>query len=289
MKRYSKLWLIPLLLVMIMASCEDRVGITSVQDDTAPTVSFTDPAKAEAGVPLNQKIAATFSTTMDSSTISTATFTLMQGSTPVSGVVLLRRNSRFAPSSNLEPNTTYTATITTGAKDLAGTALENNYEWSFTTGASTVVTRPTVISTDLADAETDMWPLNQKIAATFSTTMDSSTISTATFTLMQGSTPVSGVVSYSGETAVFAPSSNLEPNTTYTATITTGAKDLAGTALENNYEWSFTTGASTVVTSPTVISTDPADAETDVALNQKIAATFSTTMDLQQSAPQPLP
>ncbi|MDZ7721551.1 MAG: Ig-like domain-containing protein [candidate division KSB1 bacterium] len=130
-------------------------------------------------------------------------------------------------------------------------------EWSFTTGASTVVTPPTVISTDPADAETDV-ALNQKIAATFSTTMDSSTISTATFTLMQGSTPVSGVVSYSGETAVFAPSSNLEPNTTYTATITTGAKDLAGTALENNYEWSF----STVISYTVTLSSNPAEGGT---------------------------
>jgi len=71
--------------------------------------------------------------------------------------------------------------------------------------------------------------------------MDALTITSSTFTLMQGTTTVSGLLSYSGTTATFVPASNLLPNTTYTATITTGAKDLAGNALANNYVWSFTT------------------------------------------------
>jgi hypothetical protein len=37
------------------------------------------------------------------------------------------------PVSNLLPSTTYTATLTTGAKDLAGNALAGNVVWSFTT------------------------------------------------------------------------------------------------------------------------------------------------------------
>jgi hypothetical protein len=148
----------------------------------------------------------------------------------------------FAPASNFAPNTIYTVTITTGAKDLAGNALANNYVWSFTTGAAVIVTPPIVNSTDLANAAIDV-ALNHEIAATFSVAMDASTITASTFTLVQGSTSVLGVVSYSGITATFAPASNFAPNTIYTATITTGAKDLAGNALASNYVWSFTTGA----------------------------------------------
>jgi hypothetical protein len=82
---------------------------------------------------------------------------------------------------------------------------------------------------------------NTKISATFSEAMDPLTITTATFTLKQGATVWSGTVAYSGVTAVFTPGTNLLASSTYTATITTEAKDLAGNALASDYVWSFTT------------------------------------------------
>ena len=246
---------------------------------TLPTISSTDPANAATGVPFNQKIAATFSTPMDGSTFTSATFILKQGTTSVSGFVSYSGIvAIFAPTSPLAPNTGYTATITTGAKDLAGNALANNFIWNFTTGTAAVITSPTVSSTDPIDAATGV-PLNQKIAAIFSKTMDASTFTSATFTLKQGTTPINGFVSYSGTTTIFAPASNLAPSTVYTATITTAVKDLAGNALANNFVWSFTTGTAVVVIPPTVSSTDPVNVATGVPLNQKIAATFSKTMD----------
>ncbi|MHB8853304.1 MAG: Ig-like domain-containing protein [Ignavibacteriaceae bacterium] len=279
MKNFSRMWLIPLLLIMLMAGCDDRMGITSPPVTTTPTVSSTNPANAATSVPFNQKIAATFSEAMDSSSITTATFTLMQGTSFVSGTVSYTgTTATFAPSSNLAANTAYTATITTMAKNRGGSALASNYVWSFTTGAAAIITPPAVNSTNPVNAATSV-PINQKIAATFSEAMDASTITASTFTLMQGTTAISGFVSYSGTTAMFAPSSMLSPNTIYTVTVTTGAKDLSGNALENNYIWSFTTGAAAIVTPPTVSSTNPLNNATNVALNQKVAATFSTTMD----------
>ncbi|RPI04388.1 MAG: DUF3494 domain-containing protein, partial [Ignavibacteriae bacterium] len=245
----------------------------------APTVSSTDPANVATGVPLNQKLSATFSTTMDASTFTTPTFILRQGATSVQGFVSYSGTTAiFAPASNLLPNLTYSATITTAAKDLAGNALASDFVWSFTTGAAVVIVSPTVSFTDPIGAAVNV-PLNQKLAATFSTTMDASTIHTSTFTLRQGATAVSGFVSYSGTTAIFAPASNLASNTLYTATISTEAKDLAGNAMASNFVWSFTTGAAVVVTLPTIISTDPVNLVTGVALNQKIAAIFSKTMN----------
>jgi len=246
-----------------------------------PTVTFTNPANLATGIPLNRKIAATLSKPMNPATITTATFTVAGGATNVAGTVTynaVTNVATFAPMANLAANTLYTATVTTGATDQAGNSLASNYVWTFTTGATTDMTAPTVTSTNPASAATAV-ALNQKVAATFSKVMDSSTITTTTFTLNQGTTTVLGTVSYAGTTATFTPTANLAASTLYTATITTGAKDLAGNALASSFVWTFTTGTTTNISAPTVTLTVPADKATSVGTNQTINATFSTGMD----------
>jgi hypothetical protein len=261
------------------------IGTSGTQPFTVnalpPTVTFTNPANLATGIPLNRKIAATLSKPMDSTTITAATFTLVGGGTNVAGTVTYNATSNvatFAPMANLAANTTFTATITTGAKDLSGTSLALSFAWTFTTGATADSTAPTVISTAPASGATAV-ALNQKIAATFSKVMDSSTITTTTFTLKQGTTAVAGTLSYAGATATFTPTANLAASTLYTATITTGAADLAGNALASNFVWTFTTGTATNTSAPTVTSTVPLNAATGVGINQTISATFSTGMD----------
>ena len=255
---------------------------TGVAPDTIPPrVISTDPNNGDINVPVTKIISATFSKVMNPSTIDTLTFTLRQGTTAVTGLVTyLGNTASFAPTTSLAFNSTYTATITTRAKDMAGNALVNNYVWSFTTGlAPADVTAPTVVSTDPANASVGV-VTSKVISANFSKEMNPATINTTTFLLSQGTTPVAGTVTYSGVTASFSPNAILTPNTVYTATITTGAKDLAGNALVSNYVFSFTTGQSTAdVTPPNVISTDPANAATGVALSKVIAATFSKAMN----------
>jgi len=242
------------------------LGIPTVTPTLTPTVSSTFPANTATGVAIEAKIAAVFSEAMAPGTITTTTFTLKQGTTPVSGkVTYVGTTATFSPAGNLLPNTQYTATITTGAKDLAGNALASPFVWSFTTGATRDTTRPTVSYQDPANGATGV-ALSGKIAVTFSEPMDPLTITRATFTLFNGITPVVGTVTYVGVTATFTPSGNLLPNTVYTARIKPGAKDLAGnaiTASANDFVWSFTTGAAMDTTAPTVTMTAPADGATE--------------------------
>jgi len=247
----------------------------------APTVTFTNPANTATSIPINRKITATFSKSMNATTITAATFTLVGGGTNVAGTVTYdaaNNIATFAPMANLTAGIVYTATITTGAKDPAGNSLASNFVWTFTTGATADVTAPTVTSTIPANSVTGV-ALNQKIAATFSKVMDSATITATTFTLKQGTTAIVGTVSYAGTTATFTPTANLTASLIYTATITTGAKDLAGNALASNFVWTFTTGTGSNTTAPTVTSTVPLNAATLVNINQAISATFSTGMD----------
>lgn len=104
------------------------------------------------------------------------------------------------------------------------------------------MTPPEVSATNPANNAIDV-STTSAITATFSEGMDASTITTATFTLSDGAGAITGTVNYSGTTATFTPSDALQYSTTYTATITTGVKDLAGNAMTADYTWSFTTGA----------------------------------------------
>jgi hypothetical protein len=250
-----------------------------------PTVISTVPANGATGVPINQALSATFSAAMTPASVNSTTFTLTgPGAVTVTGVVTYVAAGSVAtltPTSSLTPSTAYTATITTGAMDLGGTALASNYSWSFTTGAASSGTPPTVVSTIPLAGATEV-PLNQIVSATFSTAMDPATISSATFTLTgPGTTAVSGLVAYAsvGNTVTFTPQANLAPSTLYTATITTGAKNLAGIALANNDVWTFTTGTSLATTAPEIVSTVPANAATGVPLNQAVSATFTEAMN----------
>jgi hypothetical protein len=247
--------------------------------DVPPAVISTSPANGVTGVGTNVVVNATFSETMQSSTINTDTFTVSGGSGNISGTVSNSgTTATFTPSANLSAFTTYTATVTTGAKDSTGTSMTSNYTWSFTTGTGSDTTPPTVSSTIPANGATDV-AINSPVRVAFSEAMDAATITTSTFKVDTGGNNISGSVSYSGTTATFTPSSNLDRSTTYTVMITTGVKDLAGNAMVTDYHSSFTTGSSPDNSPPRVDSTSPANGATDVAVNSAIKATFSEAMD----------
>jgi hypothetical protein len=234
---------------------------------SAPTVTSTNPANAAITVPLNQKVAATFSTFMDPSSISAVgTFTVVAtvGGAAVPGSVSYAgRTAIFSPTANLAASTQYTATITTAAKDLTGVAMAANYVWSFTTGIATNVVGPTITVTNPASVATSVF-IDSTVSATFSTAMDPTTITNATFTLAvagAGGAKVNGTVVYdsASQIATFTPSANLTASTQYTATVSNAVKDLSGNALASGPAstppdpWSFTTGTATGAGGPATI------------------------------------
>ncbi len=232
-------------------------------DTTRPTVISTIPANLATDVPFNQLVTATFSEAMNPATISPATFTLKAtGGISVAGLVTyaaIGNTATFTPSSNLTPSTLYTATITNGATDLAGNALAADYIWTFTTGAAPDITPPEIVSTIPLNAATGV-PVNQAVSATFSESMDALTITTATFQLTgPGGTLIAATVAYDpiNFIATLTPLAPLLGGTSYTATVTTGATDLAGNALAPgavSNPWTFTTGV-VVVPPPVVLGT----------------------------------
>jgi hypothetical protein len=232
------------------------LGTGGVAELASPQVTLTVPANNATNVAINTQITTTFDKDMAPATFNGTTFTLAgPGTTAVPGVVTYNaatRTATFNPTTatdDLLPNTKYTATVTTGAKDTTGIALASNFVWVFTTAANTAA--PTVASVNPVDPDSTACT-TKDIQATFSRSMDPTTLnSSPAGTLLTFSVKTSGGVNVPGTVAYDVPNkvatfkaSNPIAAGSYTATITTAAKDLAGIALATDKVWNFTgTGA----------------------------------------------
>ena len=256
------------LLIALVSGCasddfQEKIGI-------CPIVESTTPVSNALAVPVNNVVTITFNEEMDPATITQSSISLT-GTSLVAGTVSYSgKTATFTPTSPLAENTTYTGRVKTTVKDLMGNALQTDYVWAFTTG---LILRPIVINTDPINNATDV-VFNKVITATFSMPMNPTTLNATTFTVKQGVNTVLGTISYSGSTVSFTPTIALDANTTYTATITNGAKNSLDTALLANYVWTFKTGIS-----PIIIATDPLNNAINVNLLKTVTANFSVAMD----------
>ncbi len=255
-------------------------------DTNRPRVLNTSPLTTSPGptlgVPTNASVTAVFSKDMNQASIEApATFTVTcvtpcVSPTGVTSYSVGSRTAVFVPAAPLATASTYTATISTAAMDLAGNALAGNqaalpaasaYSWTFTTAAAAVAGAITVQSTSPLAAATGICP-NTTVNATFAVPsglrLNPLTVNATNFTVVgpaPGLVPVTaatiGVDSATGRIATFTPAAALAANTSYSATLVGGAsgiKDLAipANAMAANSSWTFTTGASTCVTPPAI-------------------------------------
>jgi hypothetical protein len=132
----TTLVIVALLSILFIAGCKDK------KNDPAPQTEVVShsPSTNNTAVERNKTLSVQFSVPMDPATINASTFYVMQGTTAVPGTYALSadgKTSTFNPTNTLAANTTYTATMTTGIKDLQGKSIPNNTTWNFTTGGST--------------------------------------------------------------------------------------------------------------------------------------------------------
>lgn len=282
-----------LLMAGVLAACgsggggQDPILGGGPGTDAAPTVIAVTPLSGATAVPYTTRtITATFSKAMDAATLTSSTFTLAcPVGTPQTGAVTYSATGNVATLSlagNLPGNTTCTATVTTGARDVAGTPLASNFVWTFSTGPVPDGVAPTVIAVSPPNLATGV-PLNLRtITATFSEAIDPSTLTSASFLLScPTGTPQTGAVTYSAATftATLTLTNNLPVGTVCTGTITTAVRDVSGTPLASNFNWTFTTAAAADNTPPTVSSVTPPTLSTGICLQSSVNATFSEAID----------
>ena len=196
-------------------------------DSTAPTVTGNTPGLGDTGVPLNTSVTVIFTEAMHRTSVENAFST----SPTVPGTFAWSGDSQalvFTPDSNLTLGTTYTITVGTGASDVAGNTLASAFNFGFTTGGLTDDLAPTVSSNDPLDLASDI-----SVTTTISVTFDEAMNTAATQNAFSLSPLAAGSFAWSvGNTVLtFTPASDLAYETLYTATVGTGATDLAGNPL----------------------------------------------------------
>jgi methionine-rich copper-binding protein CopC len=251
-------------------------------DTTAPTVVSTSPSDAATAVAVNGRVCATFSEPIDPATLTNVVVQLTgPGGATETGTVAIGSSSNllcFVPRTDLAGKTTYTAVVTTDVRDLGGNALAAPFTFTFTTRETRDDTTPFVAMRSPDDGTINV-AVNQKIVVNFSEAVDPASLNAATFTLETPTTSLPGTIATVGGTAVFTPDADLPVATLVTATLTTGVTDLAGNALALPVAWSFTTGGGADTIPPVVVTTNPADTATAVAIDQSINATFDEPID----------
>jgi hypothetical protein len=219
----------------------DFVFSTTTANTTPPMVTGESPLPSAPSVATNTTVTATFSKTVQASTI---TFTLTGPSGTVPGSVSYNSATgtvTFTPTAALAATTTYTATVS-GATDLSGNVMTTPFSWSFTT---TNPTAPPAVSAVTPAPGTAGVVKSTILTATFSKTIDDTQLS---FVVTDSAANViPGTVTYNDETntATFTPNTALNPGTTYTATLN-NVVDLSGNKMAAPYTWSFTTATALV-------------------------------------------
>jgi hypothetical protein len=276
-----RLWLgIGLAVVFAFAlACGGGGGGGGGADTTAPTISSTVPANGATDVAVGSAVTVTFSEAIDETTLDTTSFSVSGGVTGTVTYTAATRTATFTPDADLSYDTTYTVTVTTDVLDLAANALATDNSWSFTTADAPDTTPPTVTEMVPDDLDVNV-VLNTSVTATFSEAMTAATITTASFTLNDGTSDVAGTVDYDAGsmTATFTPGADLAADTPHTATITTDAQDAAGNPLAADHVWTFTTGNTADATPPEVVTRIPDDGTEGVALRTLVTAEFSEPM-----------
>jgi hypothetical protein len=149
----SKLYgtgLLAVVLAIFVAGCRsgnDTAQRTDAADTTPPTVTSASVGEHERNVAINRPITATFSKSMDSSTINSSTFTVTEGNNDrVPGDVTCTGTvATFTPRANLKSGKTYTVRVAKHVRDRAGNPMAQDAMWTFETG-STAAKGPTGIA-----------------------------------------------------------------------------------------------------------------------------------------------
>ena len=195
----------------------------------------TEPADGATGVPVDAFVIANVDE--DVYGYDTTSFVISAFGTATLGsvdYVPSTKQLRFLPDEQYHPNAMYTVNITAAITNMAGFPL-GPHQWSFHTGDDTLA--PHVMYTVPSDGATQV-ATDSTIAVRFD---EAVTIDTTSFTASDGTTPIAGTITTTGEHIYeLQPSAPLPAGTTITASLSSAIQDTSGNTLAP-VSFSFTT------------------------------------------------
>jgi len=185
---------------------------------------------------------------------------------------------RFTPTLSLEPGIGYTATLSTLATSAEGVALTERETFIFSTQGELKISQvfPANWSTEVENSAIITVAFNHPVVA-LQTAEESAGLPSP----IEISPEVNGQGEWINTAVyVFQPEESLRSSTTYTVSIPAGFSDINGIALEESYDWTFTTDAPRI---DDLYLTDwlwnPEDGLTDVPLEQTFSLFFFQPMN----------
>jgi hypothetical protein len=256
-------------------------GTSGVADTNRPTVTAVSPSNGALGVSASSAIVLTFNEVIDAATVNVNTVPIfangfggqMAGNYAVdpSGKVVT-----FTPASPLPGNTLIFVEVN-GVTDLSGNG-NNFFESTFTTGAVSDTTAPTVLMVTPGNGALGIG-LNAGVVLTFSKSLNRNTINSNTVGLLVNGSKLGIGINVSADNRVVTLNAfTLPASSTVAVVATTGVKDLAGNALVN-FESTFTTAAAFDTTHPAVVAQRPGNGATGVPLNSSVVLYVNEAMN----------
>jgi hypothetical protein len=239
--------------VSVVAGVRDRAGNVMAQGSTPfrfttvgePRVVASDPADGASGVSLDAALQITFSTLMDTASVTDALTV-----TPRFDYRLRWSGERLSvvPSQPLEAGRSYTLRINAAAQDVGGAKLAAPFNLRFSTavaGLEPATIAPANGSTGIA--------VTSPIAIVFDRALDPSSVSSQLLSITPSVPGTLDAIAPPGATSGqdaprilrFQPSGPLPPNTTFEVTLNGDLRAADGGRLIAPITWSFLTGAPT--------------------------------------------
>jgi hypothetical protein len=197
------------------------------------------PADQSTGIILGTPITVTFGSPVNPESVTGTTVRLTYtfiNEQQVEGKVTYNNatnTATFTPNEPLVASTRYRIRVS-GVLNATSASTVPDFESTFTTGA--------VVNEVVPDDGATGVQLRPGVRAEYTGQLHQ-TIAPGAFTLKKGTTAVAANVIRNGlNELTLVPDADLEPNTVYTAKVTTAVKDISGNAVLDSKTWTFTTG-----------------------------------------------